>query len=62
MKNENMVKASQTADLLFDDLRQALKSASELESILILDAMETAGKLRIRLEQIAKATAQKAVG
>ena len=62
MKNENLVKASQTADLLCDDLRQALKTATELESILIVDAIEKAGKLRIRLEQIAKATAQNAIG
>lgn len=54
MTGENMTKAAQTADLLLSDLREALKTATAVESLLIEGAIESAAALKSRLEQFAK--------
>lgn len=56
MTHECLTKAAQTADLLVRDLQEALETATELESLLILDAMKAASELMLRLERMAKAT------
>ena len=55
MTNENVTKAVQAMYLVVSDLQAALKTATPVEGMLLLDSIETATKLRTRLIELEKA-------
>jgi hypothetical protein len=55
--NEDLTKATHSMMFAVGSLRDALKNASAVEALLILDAIETAAKLQQRIEAIAAAVA-----
>ena len=52
---ENLTKASQTAAMLLSDLREALKTASDLEGILLLHQIHAVCEVANVVERIAEA-------
>ena len=54
MTKDNVKRAACAADLLVADLQYALKTATPLEGMVILDQIEAAAKLLTRLRQIAE--------
>lgn len=52
VKIEAITKSAQTADLLVQDLREAIKASNAVENIVILKAIEDAVQLRSRLQQL----------
>ncbi len=56
MNREPIYKACASAELLDSDLQEALKTASPLEGLVILDLIAAAADLRRRVEQFAEVT------
>jgi hypothetical protein len=56
MNREPIDKAWASAEFLVKDLQEALKTASPLEGLVILDLIAAAADLRRRVEQFTEAT------
>jgi len=56
MNREPLEKACASAEFLAKDLREALKTASALEGIVLLDLLTEAAELRRKVDQFAEAT------
>ncbi len=56
MNREPIDKACASAEFLVKDLHEALKTASPLEGLVILDLIAAAADLRRRVEQFTEAT------
>jgi hypothetical protein len=52
MKTENLTKAAQTADLLFQDLTAAHRGAKGALEMMLYDLMSDASKIRGRLNRL----------
>jgi hypothetical protein len=61
MKNENITKAAQTADLLCGDLTEAIKRATPILCLLLMERLEEAANLRRELEALSKAVEEESM-
>lgn len=50
--NESIIKAAQTAQLLLSDLREAHKTATPIESLILLPMIQHAAQLEMQLRGV----------